>query len=266
MPARSADTYVFIDGEYLRRRYVGAIQDVFQSDGEIDFGFIKHQAAAKRAFFYDCVDDEKRSGEADADHLKRVEAQESYFRKIGDLQGFHIRLGSLRGAPKKRRQKEVDVLLVADMLTHGYDGNMDKAILIAGDLDFRPVVEALVRRGVFVEVWYEPKSGAAELPGAADYGRKLDFKAIYAWSTYEFKLSCKLPKSEHSVNPENVGVARLRAGQYQGRNVLSMRQTKGELNFLFRVEWSHGVAWYEHADQHVLERYFSAVYGTIAWS
>jgi uncharacterized LabA/DUF88 family protein len=73
-----------------------------------------------------------------------------------------MRLGSLRGAPKKRRQKEVDVLLAADMLTHGYDGNMDKAILIAGDLDFRRVVEALVRRGVFVEVWYEPKSGAAE--------------------------------------------------------------------------------------------------------
>jgi uncharacterized LabA/DUF88 family protein len=49
------------------------------------------------------------------------------------------------------------------MLRHGFDGNMEKAVLLAGDLDFRPIVEALVRRGVFVEVWYEKNSAAQEL-------------------------------------------------------------------------------------------------------
>jgi len=265
MPGRSTDTYLFIDGEYLRLIYVSAMQRVFQVDGEINFDWIKQQARAKRAFLYDCIDDERRSGEVEADFLQRVEAQESYFRKIGDLNGFHIRQGSLRGSPKKRRQKEVDVLLAVDMLTHGYDGNMEKAVLLAGDLDFRPVVEALVRRGVFVEIWYEPKSAAVELPGAADYGRGLDFISIYEWGTDQFKSVCQIPRSNHQTNPEIGGAATLRVGQHQGRNVYLMKQD-ASFNFLLRVEWNHGLAWYAHADKDILERYFTTVFGPITWS
>lgn len=201
----------------------------------------------------------------DADYQKRVETQESYFRKIGELHGFHIRQGSLRGSPKKRRQKEVDVLLAVDMLTHGYDGNIEKAILIAGDLDFRPVVEALVRRGVFVEIWYEPKSAAVELPGAADYGRRLDFQTFYLWSTDEFKTHYQAPRTNHPSNPEIGGTTPLRTGQYQGQNVFLMKQNNS-FNFLLRVEWRQGLVWYAHNEQDVLERYFSALHGPIAWT
>jgi protein involved in sex pheromone biosynthesis len=40
MPSRSADTYLFIDGQYLRRRYTDAMQGAFRSDGKTDFGLI----------------------------------------------------------------------------------------------------------------------------------------------------------------------------------------------------------------------------------
>src|SRR5262249_21955989 len=155
--------------------------------GEIDFVEIKGQAQAKRVFLYDCVDDDQRSGESDTDFKARLDAQDATFDRIKSQRGFHIRLGSLKGGGKRRLQKEVDVLLAVDMLTHGFNGNMGKAVLVDGDLDFRPVVESLVRAGVFVEVWYEPRSAARELPGAADYGRKLDFSALYRWSDYSFQ-------------------------------------------------------------------------------
>jgi hypothetical protein len=40
MPSRSADTYLFIDGQYLRRRYTDAMQGAFRSDGKIDIGLM----------------------------------------------------------------------------------------------------------------------------------------------------------------------------------------------------------------------------------
>jgi len=190
MPARSSDTYLFIDGEYQRRIYREAMQSF---DGEINFPMLKQQAVAKRVFFYDCLDDVKRPGESEPDFNTRVAAQESLFDGIRALPGFPVRLGTLRGAPKKPRQKEVDVLLAVAMLTHGFDGNMEKAILIAGDLDFRPIVEALVRRGVFVEVWYDRRSIARELSWAADFGREMDFFHLHSWSTEAFKSGHPTP-------------------------------------------------------------------------
>jgi uncharacterized LabA/DUF88 family protein len=257
------DTYLFIDGEYLRRIYREAIQSVFNCDGDINFNEIKLQAHATRAFVYDCLDDIRRAGENDTDYNSRVDAQEKQFGKIRDLKGFHVRLGSLRGAPKRLRQKEVDVLLTVDMLSHGVDRNMETAILIAGDLDFRPIVEALVRRGVFVEIWYEEKSLAQELKWAADFGRSLDFPSLYAWSTHSFQARKSLPR----VDQMHAAVANItsdRHGLYQGRNVRLIKSSDHP-DFILRVERPGGVDWFEHGDQQVLERYYSVVYGPIQW-
>src|SRR5262249_24834326 len=115
MSARSEDTYLFIDGEYLRRIHRDAMRSIFLCDAgdeDIDYDDFKRVARAKRVFFYDCIDDEKRPGEGDAEFQKRVHAQEAFFKKLGELKGFHIRQGSLKGTgKKKRRQKEIDVLL-----------------------------------------------------------------------------------------------------------------------------------------------------------
>ena len=40
---------------------------------------------------------------------------------------------------KKLRQKKVDVLLAVEALDHAFRGNMSRAYLIAGDLDFAPL-------------------------------------------------------------------------------------------------------------------------------
>src|SRR5258708_30770666 len=109
----------------------------------------------------------------DGEYLRRIhdEAMRDFFGVDGDLR------------KKEPRQKEVDILLAVDMLTHGFNGSMQKAVLVAGDLDFRRIVEALVRNGVFVEIWYRRTSIAPDLPGAADFGQEIRFRRLYEWST-----------------------------------------------------------------------------------
>lgn len=263
MPVLHEDTYLFIDGEYLRRVYNEAMQSVFNRDGELAFELIKHEARAQRVFVYDCLDDVRRTEESESAYEARVANQEALFDSIRSLNGIHVRLGSLRGTRKRFRQKEVDVLLATDMLTHGYDGNMRKAILIAGDLDFRPIVEALVRRGVFIEVWYEKKSGARELPWAADFGRELNFFVMWEWSTASFRSQCPLPVANRTHGPATEACL-LERGLREGRQV-SLFKEPNRTGFVIRAEMSDGVLWFEHEDAGVLRRYFCLTYGPITW-
>jgi uncharacterized LabA/DUF88 family protein len=266
MNGRSADTYLFIDGEYLRRIFSDVMRAILLceiTDEDVNHRVVMQQARAKRAFFYDCVDDEKQRNERDADFEARVLTQENFFKQLGEIKGFHIRQGSLRGIGKRRRQKEVDVLLATDMLTHGYDGNMETAVLIAGDLDFRPVVESLVRRGVFVEVWYEASSASVDLPGAADYGRRLSFHDLYNWTSALFQANHQLPifSSEHAPI---AGGALVKRGRHDGREVLLVRNA-GAPGAILRLDTIDGVRWYEHDNPDVLERFVPLVHGPIDW-
>jgi hypothetical protein len=92
------------------------------------------------------------------------------------------------------------------MLTHGFNRNMAKAVLIAGDLDFRPVVEALVRSGVFVEVWYDVHSMAKELPLAADFGVAIHWNQLYRWNAPEFCAKYKEPRQTQGGNLSPAGM------------------------------------------------------------
>lgn len=187
------DTYLFIDGEYLRRIYRDAMLFIFGEEGDLDPASIRYAGRASRAFFYDCLDDSQQAGESDADFQKRLAKQESFFSGVSRISGFHFRPGTLKGERKRRRQKEVDVQLAVDMLVHGFNKNMKTALLLAGDLDFRPIVEVLVQHGVFVEIWYGPTSISTELPMAADFGRPLDLHELYGMSTTSFVASHRLP-------------------------------------------------------------------------
>ena len=83
------------------------------------------------------------------------------------------------------------------MLTHGFNRTMKSAVLFSVDLDFRPIVEALVRHGVFVpEVWYRRTSIAAELPGAADFGHEMRFRQVYSLSTESFQRKNRIPDDD----------------------------------------------------------------------
>lgn len=256
--------YLFIDAAYAKEVYRKAMEAVFDAPGDFSPQMIVNQVEPFRTYIYDCFDDEQGSAETEQEFKARVTAQEAYRSRTSSLSGVHLREGTLVGkltARRQRRQKEVDILLAVDMLTHGFNRNMTHAVLLSGDLDFRPVVEALVRGGVFVEVWYEKTTASKELYWAADLGRPLDWHMIYNWTDYSFRSTYSPPVVNTARGVDDAVL--VRSGMFDGLKAHLWRPANKP--FTLRVERPDGALWLEHKNQQVLERYFSVMYGPIEW-
>lgn len=166
-------SYLFIDAGCLRKvvrsisdRYVGR-NDLL----EVDWLSLRGSGAAcEKAFYYDAVPSRDRS-EANEDWLARIEPRMAELRAIRAVDGYHVPIGDLRG--KTARQKKVDVMIAVDMLIHTVRRNMDRCVLLAGDVDFQPLLEALVREGMRVGVWHPPEA-SEDFLGAADFRMPLN--------------------------------------------------------------------------------------------
>ncbi len=118
----------------------------------------------------------------------------------------HVRLGTLKQRQQGRRvtQKEVDVTIAVDMFKHGTSRVIEKAVLVTGDLDFRPVVESLVQVGVVVELEYDPLVTAAELQQAADIRRPPDVDTWVRCCTPAFQKKHPMPHRFAGHRPANI--------------------------------------------------------------
>lgn len=74
---------------------------------------------------------------------------------------------------KDRRSKRVDITLATDMLTHAHRKHYDVAILVAGDGDSVPLVEAVQREGARVYLWFLQNRLSPDLRLAADLYRDI---------------------------------------------------------------------------------------------
>jgi uncharacterized LabA/DUF88 family protein len=195
-------TYLFVDGSNFRQYFNETTQKWFGQEVEFDFKKIKDFFQAEKVFYYDCIDDIKTVSETPQDFEIRVNLQEEKLNKIREVQGCHVHLGSLSGKGKKKRQKEVDVLLAVQMMEHAFRGNMSKAILLSGDKDFRPLVESLVRLGLFVEVVGDQKHISKDLIHSADTHRTLNFVRYYDWVTIQSQIAKPLEIRTTSFFPD----------------------------------------------------------------
>lgn len=171
-PMESANNYLFIDANYLRRAYEDTLRRFFSdvSAQNLDLTIVKRWVSASKAFYYDAIDEADPSAEARQEHLDTIRG----------LPGFHVRQGTITG--RARRQKRVDVQLAVDCLMHAYNKNFWHVTLIAGDLDFEPLVTALVAVGAHVHVYYESRSAAKGLYRAADVAEPLTIDTFWDWS------------------------------------------------------------------------------------
>jgi uncharacterized LabA/DUF88 family protein len=165
--------YLFVDAGHLRANFESATRLWCGAVGEFDPTQLRSLFGVQKVFYYDSIDDAKRAGESDSDYAARVEKQERFLREVSSVFATHVRLGSITGTGKKRRQKEVDILIAVDAMNHAVRQNMDHAILLTGDRDFTPLVETLVQLGVMVEVAGDLHSTSDALKEAADYYRAL---------------------------------------------------------------------------------------------
>jgi uncharacterized LabA/DUF88 family protein len=107
-----------------------------------------------------------------------------YTTSSGDEQrrnAIHDRLNSIgiqapRVFPKNKQKgsKRVDISLCVDMLWQAHAGNYEAAILVAGDEDYVPLVEAVKALGRQVFVWFVSSGLSPHLKRSADYFFNLD--------------------------------------------------------------------------------------------
>lgn len=115
--------------------------------------------------------------------MRRKEAHDLFTKEIENLNRWAIRLGKLQkrreGQKKFFEQKRVDVLLSCDMVRHSAAGHIQHAILIAGDSDFIPAVEATKESGVTLTLWHgDDNTVHQDLIDLADEVRSIDWSKI----------------------------------------------------------------------------------------
>lgn len=261
----NSSIYLFIDAGYLRKVMADKLHRFIGTSLDIKWESILRHFGAKRTFYYDCVEEDQRPGELDQDFRKRIKQQDDMLDSINSIGGYFVRLGTLRGAAGRKRQKEVDVLLAVDMLTHSHNRNMDRAILIAGDLDFKPVVEALVQQGTQVTVVSDFRSASRDMARSADQHESLTLHKLWNLSIgpWDAATAGLFPSQfAHNAFPKSSPVA---TGLFEGKDVkLFFEDPHWKIVLPATLKTMMNVHWHHH-DRLVLEKFIVEDFGPIEW-
>ncbi|MBM3564031.1 MAG: NYN domain-containing protein, partial [Alphaproteobacteria bacterium] len=108
---------------------------------------------------------------------------------------YHVRTGEARHRRRRgNEQKMVDVQLAVDTLSMASRGLFASCTLITGDLDFKPLVSALVDMGVHVTLLYPEDETNDDLKAAADQSDALTIATLQGWISDSFPQKGQLPK------------------------------------------------------------------------
>jgi uncharacterized LabA/DUF88 family protein len=193
--ASAPTQYLFIDGGCLRQS-ISEIEHTFAAGRKLGVDFSALTAGFHKVFYYDALPS-KSGDESDADYQARHDAAATLHDRLGALDRFHVYEGETRRSlsRKKQEQKKVDIMIAVDMLTHSFRRNMEQATLLTADLDFKPLLDALVTEGMFVTLWYPPNRTSPELIKSADRRRRLDVRAIHPALTPSSRVQFSIPRS-----------------------------------------------------------------------
>jgi len=209
------------------------MQDMFGVPAELDFS--RMRLGGDRIYYYDCVDDLKQASESEDDFETRRDKQIAEFDAMQSLPLFDVRLGRLTGENRKRRQKKVDVQLAVDALEHAFLQNMSHMILVAGDLDFAPLVECLVRVGTQVTVMYE-RSAAADFYRAADINTEIRLNQVHGWCSQPFQKHHPLPAASVGGTLPAARYVVQRGGLVDGKSALLHHTQVKPAHFVLEVK------------------------------
>lgn len=163
--AASSSAMVFVDGENLAIRY----GKMLANKGSTPADHIRYEpdiyvwstglnnicftGAVIRKYYYTSLQ---------GDTQRLVEIEE-------DLKAAGIETPRVFKKKRNQRTKRVDISLATDMLMHASHRNIDIAVLIAGDEDYMPLVEAVKSEGCRVFVWFIEDGISHYLRRSADH-------------------------------------------------------------------------------------------------
>jgi uncharacterized LabA/DUF88 family protein len=138
---------IFIDGSNLYH----SLKNIFGRT-DLDIGRFSRKLLGRRrlirVYYYNARVGIKEEPE-------RYRHQQAFFASVNAIPYSELRLGRLvynNWPNTPPYEKGIDVQLTTDMLTHSYKDNYDVAILVAGDSDFAPAVQAIKDSGKQLEV------------------------------------------------------------------------------------------------------------------
>jgi uncharacterized LabA/DUF88 family protein len=247
--------YLFIDGAQLQFTLEEVGRDWFGTPIEIDYS--KLQGARQKVFYYDCLPAIKEDG--DEERKLERESKRAFFNHLRSIPGWHVSEGLARHRRRERQQqKEVDILIAVDMLTHTHRKNMHRLTFLSGDQDFAPLLEAVVREGMYVELLYPEGHTAPDLMHFADTATPLNLDALHFAATDAFQRQHTLPVRSFNGTDASAAQPMLSHATHNGEMFAYVwQQNSGEIAIQAANPNSHGqyfTVW--HQDGKLAQRYF----------
>lgn len=180
---------VFIDGGYLSKVLKYVFNEV-PIDYEKFSDIICEGDERLRTYYYDCMP--YQSNPPTEKERQMYSQKDKFIYNLRKLRRFEVRLGKLIYVPSTKEyvQKRVDVLFSVDLVRMSWDHQISKAVLVTGDSDFVPAIEAAKDAGVLTVLYYSSAPNVRaldELLYACDERREIDQNLIN---------SCLLKKRE----------------------------------------------------------------------
>jgi uncharacterized LabA/DUF88 family protein len=119
-----------------------------------------------RTFFYHCMP--HQGCPPTKDESERYRRADRWIAALQHLPRFEIRFGRLARRGTSFEQKRVDVLLSVDLVRMSWDHQIQKAVVVTGDSDFVPAVQAAKDAGVLTHLFYSSQACHRELLLAFD--------------------------------------------------------------------------------------------------
>jgi uncharacterized LabA/DUF88 family protein len=155
---------VFVDGENLAIRYASMLGSQEP---------VHHVVHEKGVFVWSRFLNMARHVHCDTirrHYYTAVQGSDETRQQIHDrLKGVGIEAPRVFRKDKERGSKRVDISLAADMLGHAHRKNYDLAVLVAGDEDYVPLVDAVAAEGRRVVLWFVEQGLSAVLKGRVDH-------------------------------------------------------------------------------------------------
>ena len=158
---------IFIDGGYLTK----ILENDFARP-KLDYQKLSDVLVGSRerlrTYYYDCMPYQGNPA-TQAERLKYSGKAKFIHAITRSVQRFQFRQGKLRKTGTGQfEQKRIDVLLAIDMVRLCSKKQIDIVVLIAGDSDLVPAVEASKEEGAIVQLYYCERSVSDELLNVCD--------------------------------------------------------------------------------------------------
>lgn len=197
-------SYMFIDGANLAA-VLRAFGRDFAGHEDVPLNWARLRGSHRKVYYYDAVPVQQRQ-EDDNSYTLRVAPKRTELASIERVSGFHVRAGDVRHRGRRgNEQKMVDVQLAVDALLMASRGLFRSATIITSDLDFKPLITALVDMGVDVTLLYAVGETNDELIASADEGIGLEPSVLLPWIDQE-RLPLHRPQFSHELRADIEGL------------------------------------------------------------